>query len=136
MTRAKAHLLRSLIEKAAASLSDEDALEGMELFQVWAPGVAYLVTERVRYEGQLYRCEQAHTSQEIYPPDITPALWTPVAEPWEEWPEWRQPTGAQDYYIYGAKVSHNGKHWISKLDVNTYEPGVYGWDEAEEESNE
>ena len=29
-----------------------------------------------------------------------------------------------------AKVSHNDKHWVSTLDANTYEPGVYGWTEA------
>lgn len=125
--------MRRNIHLAARSLDDEHALETPELFEPWAAGVAYLVSERIRYDGVLYRCEQAHTSQEGWEPNITPAMWTPVAEPWEEWPEWRQPTGAQDYYTYGAKVSHNGKHWISKLDVNTYEPGVYGWDEAEED---
>ena len=30
-----------------------------------------------------------------------------------------------------AKVSHNGKHWISNADGNVWEPGVYGWTEAE-----
>jgi hypothetical protein len=29
----------------------------------------------------------------------------------------------------GAKVSHNGKHWISDVDNNVWEPGVYGWSE-------
>ena len=138
MTRAKAHLLRSLIEKAAASLSDEDALEGVELFPVWAPGVAYLVTERVRYEGQLYRCEQAHTSQEGWEPDITPAMWTPVAEPGEI-PVWRQPTGAQDAYRIGDKVHYPTKDdpvYVSTIDYNTYAPDVYGWELAEEENNE
>jgi hypothetical protein len=128
--------MRRNIHLAAKSLDDEQALETPELFPVWAPGVAYLVTERVRYEGQLYRCEQAHTSQEGWEPDKTPAMWTPVAEPWEEWPEWRQPLGVQDAYNEGDKVSHNDKHWISNTNYNTWEPGVYGWDEAEEENNE
>ena len=42
----------------------------------------------------------------------------------------KQPTGAQDAYAKGAKVSHNGKHWISDVDNNVWEPGVYGWSEA------
>ena len=42
----------------------------------------------------------------------------------------KQPTGAQDAYAKGAKVSHNGKHWVSTADNNVWEPGVYGWDEA------
>ena len=48
----------------------------------------------------------------------------------EEWPEWRQPTGAQDAYQYLDKVSHAGKHWISVANDNVWEPGVYGWEEV------
>lgn len=36
-----------------------------------------------------------------------------------------------DRYRLGSKVSHNAKHWVSEIDFNTYEPGVYGWSEAE-----
>ena len=31
----------------------------------------------------------------------------------------------------GAKCSHNGKHWMSDVDNNVWEPGAYGWTEAE-----
>lgn len=31
-----------------------------------------------------------------------------------------------------VQVSHNGKHWISSVDNNVWEPGVYGWTEQEE----
>ena len=47
-----------------------------------------------------------------------------------EFPEWRQPTGAHDAYSKGDKVSHNGKHWVSDVDGNVWEPGVYGWSEV------
>ena len=30
----------------------------------------------------------------------------------------------------GAKVSHKEKHWISTVDSNVWEPGVYGWEES------
>lgn len=42
---------------------------------------------------------------------------------------WIQPTGATDAYPAGAKVSHNSKHWISDVDNNVWEPGVFGWSE-------
>ena len=125
ITREKALLLRSLIEKAAISLTDEDALDAVELYPAWKPGTAYEVDERIRHEGILYRCVQAHTSQADWTPDVTPALWTVVSL--DEWPEWVQPTGAQDAYGFGAKVSHLDAHWTSDYDNNTWEPSVFGW---------
>lgn len=127
INRERAYALRAMIERAAVSLSDADALEAVELFAPWVVGAAYRVTERVRYGGKLYRCEQAHTSQSGWEPDAAPALWTEVSV--EEWPEWRQPTGAQDAYNTGDKVRHNDRHWVSAVDANTWEPGVYGWEE-------
>ena len=57
-----ARKLRPYIEKAAASLTDEDALEAVNLFANWQPDKAYIKDERVSYEGILYKCLQAHTS--------------------------------------------------------------------------
>lgn len=122
-----ARKLRTYIEKAALSLSDEDALEAIELYPAWRTATAYTVDERIRYDSTLYRCVQAHTSQDDWTPDAVPALWTVVSL--DEFPEWVQPTGAQDAYRIGDKVSHNDKHWVNTLDYNTYEPGVYGWSE-------
>ena len=127
MTRGKAKQLRALIESLAITLDDATALTGVELFPVWATDTAYAVGDRVQYNGVLYKCVQAHTSQADWMPDATPALWVIVSV--EEWPEWIQPTGAHDAYDKDAKVSHNGKHWKSTMDANVYEPGVYGWEE-------
>lgn len=124
--------LRELITKSAASLSDTDALDGIELFDPWAVGTDYSVDTRVRYEGTLYKCLIAHVSQESWTPDVSPSLWVRVDDPSIEWPEWVQPVGATDAYARGAKVSHNGKHWISDVDNNTWEPGIYGWIEVTE----
>ena len=74
-----ARRLRPLIIKASASLSDTDALEAVELFDEWKPDTDYERGDRRRYEGVLYKARQAHTSQEIYPPNIVPALWEVVA---------------------------------------------------------
>ena len=127
ITKEKARVLRKLIEQTAITLSDEEALEGVELFPMWKAETAYALNDRVQYNDVLYKCVQAHSSQSDWTPDVTPALWTEVSI--EEWPEWKQPTGAQDAYAVGDKVSHNDKHWISDVDANVWEPGVYGWTE-------
>lgn len=130
MTRERALILRSIIEKAAVSLPDEDALTAVELFPAWAANTEYERVIRVRYGDKLYRCEQAHTSQAGWTPDLTPALWTEVAEPGTI-PVWRQPTGAQDAYMSGDKVHYpdeDGPVYVCTVDYNTYAPGVYGWE--------
>ena len=77
----KARSLRPLIEKASASLSDEDALTGVELFRPWAVGIWLKQYGRVRYGANLYRVEQSHTTQAQYTPDITPALYSEIGKP-------------------------------------------------------
>ena len=132
MTREKAVLLRMMIEKSSTGLSDEDALDAVELFPAWVAAEDYSVDIRVRYSEKLYRCVQAHTSQDGWEPDKTPALWTEVAKPGEI-PVWRQPTGAQDAYMTGDKVHYpdkNGPVYVSLVDSNVWEPGVYGWEVA------
>ena len=130
MKREHAYALRDLMHKAAVSLSDEDALGGVELFPAWAADVAYAADVRVRYGEKLYKCVQAHTSQSGWEPDKTPALWTEVAKPGEI-PVWKQPTGAQDAYRIGDKVWYPEKDttvYISTMDNNVWEPTVYGWE--------
>ena len=124
MTRGKAKTLRNLIEQLSITLDDATALTGVELFPPWKL-IAYSVGDRVQYKGTLYKCVQPHTAQSDWTPDATPALWVVVTV--EEWPEWVQPTGAQDAYAKDAKVTHNGERWISDVDSNVWEPGVYGW---------
>ena len=77
----KARRLRPMIERAAVSLADEDALEAVELFPAWVADIAYAADERIRHGDKLYRCVQSHTSQSEWTPDQTPALWTEVAKP-------------------------------------------------------
>lgn len=80
----KARDLRPLVEKAAASLSDADALDGVELFPAWEADTEYKADERLRYDGKLWRVRQAHTSQAQYPPSIdTAALYAEVEKPGE-----------------------------------------------------
>ena len=125
----RARALRPYIEKASISLTDEDALQAVELFPQWVTGHAYVVDERLQYNGVLYRVVQAHTSQADWTPDITPAMFVVVSL--DEWPEFVQPTGAHDAYNKGDKVTFEGKHYISLIDGNVYSPAAYpaGWQE-------
>ena len=128
ITRQHALKLRELIVKASLSLSDEDALSGVELFPRWEANKAYVTGDRICYIDKLYKVIQSHTSQADWTPDVTKALYTEVSI--DEFPEWVQPLGSEDAYRINDKVSHNNKHWISTIDYNVYEPSVYGWNEV------
>ena len=133
MKREHAYKLRDTLHKAVVSLSDGDALEAVELFPLWAADTAYEMGVRVRFEEKLYRCEQAHSSQEGWEPPAVPALWTEVAKPGEI-PVWRQPTGAQDAYRIGDLVHYpdaDGPVYRCTIDYNVYAPDVAGWEVVE-----
>ncbi|MDR6227300.1 chitinase [Desmospora profundinema] len=60
----------------------------------WQPGVAYSKGDRVTYQGSLYECLQAHTSQDGWEPDRVPALWKAVdGTPGEDREAPSRPTG-------------------------------------------
>lgn len=81
MTREKAYKLRALIVKAAVSLADKDAVEGVELFEAWAVDTEYAAGDRRRRADRLYKCRQGHTSQAGWEPENAPALWEEIAKP-------------------------------------------------------
>lgn len=115
----------------SGAIDEVTATEHTDIFADWEANVSYAVGALRTYENVLYKCVQAHTSQADWTPPATPALWAKAGDPAEEWPEWSQPIGAHDAYAAGDKVSHSGKHWTSTVDANVWEPGVYGWIEAE-----
>lgn len=124
-----AQKLRPYIEKAAISLSDEDALEATNLFPIWEEGVAYTIDTRVRYEGILYRCLQAHTSQAAWTPFAAASLWAKVLIPDANViPEWEQPDSTNAYQI-GDKVMFEGQVYESIIANNIWSPAAYpaGW---------
>lgn len=115
-------------------LPDAIALTMPQIYDEWDPNSKeYIGKDKatpekpaaiVRRNEKLYRCLQSHTSQENWKPETSPSLWVEIADPALEWPEWKQPTGAHDAYDLNAKVSHNGKKWISQIAANTVEPGT------------
>lgn len=131
----QAQAIRAGMQALARTAPDAVLLaQPMVMYDEWsAESVEYVLDDIRQYNGLLYRCVQAHTSQATWTPEDAPSLWTRIADPAQEWPEWIQPTGAHNAYAQGAKVSHNGKHWISDVGANVWEPGVYGWTEQAEE---
>ena len=118
----KARKLRKVIEALSVNLDDAQALESKELFPLWSSEKEYAVDERVRYEDKLYKCLQAHTSQETWNPMDAPSLWAEVLIPDPTViPEWVQPDSTNPYMI-GDKATHNGFVWESLVDNNVWEP--------------
>lgn len=128
ITRKRARQLRKYIEQGSKDFSDEDALNSIELFPQWKTLTDYAAGDRVRDRGILYACVQTHISQDAWRPKDVPALWRVISI--EEWPQWIQPTGVQDAYKKWDKVSYMERHWISIVDDNVWQPGIYGWEEA------
>ena len=80
MKRSEALNLRKHIENAVQSLPDAAALEAVVLHPVWKAGIAYTACYKAQHNGKLWRCRQAHTSQEEWEPENVPALWEEICE--------------------------------------------------------
>lgn len=112
------------------AVDDNTALRMTEFYPEWAAGHDYSTGYKVQRGGKLWRCLQDHTAQADWTPDAAPSLWAKVLIPDETVvPEWEQPDSTNPYSA-GDKVTHNGKTWVSDVDNNVWEPGVYGWTEA------
>ena len=117
------------VNKAYALLKAMPDWEDAEdVIDQWAANMAYYLGDIVVHEDSEYECIQSHTSQAGWEPPNALALWKEYSSGGDI-PVWVQPTGAHDAYAKGDEVSHNGKTWVSDIDANTYEPGVYGWTE-------
>lgn len=117
------------------ALSDEVAMEVADLYPEWIANKKYLKDEIVKYgvnidnETQLYKITVEHVSQAQYPPNTDITHYTKIGFTEDGTTIWTQPLGGHDAYKQGDVVSHKGKTWISDLDGNVWEPGVYGWTE-------
>ncbi|WP_313127525.1 carbohydrate-binding protein [Proteiniclasticum ruminis] len=111
-------------------ITSEDMMDLIDDFKEYSIGSFYVAGDIFSLNNQLYQVLQAHTSQEDWPPDQTPALYKAIAPP-SVIPEWNQPTGAHDAYNKGDKVLFSGKVYESLIDGNTWSPSAYpqGWKE-------
>lgn len=113
VTVERAAELRPIIEAAATSLPDSEAATAVELFPAWAYPVSYAVGNRVSDGGKLYKCQQAHTSQEGWNPAATPAMWVVVDV---------DHAGTQDDPIPASRGMEYeyGKYYLDSEDGKTY----------------
>ena len=109
-------------------LKQAQAVKVRSLYPAYDPnGVQYAKDYKVMYNGTLYKCLQAHTSQTDWTPENAPSLWAKVLAGQEGTGigEWVQPESTNPY-MKGDQVTHNGKTWESLVDNNVWEPGVQG----------
>lgn len=122
--------LDKVLKPILASLNDEQALTFVELYDKWSVGKIYSIGDRVRYDGLLYKCLFDHYAQLDWNPYDSPSLWAKILTSEDGEPvEWIQPDSTNPY-MTGDKVTHNGLTWVSDVDNNVWEPGVYGWTEV------
>lgn len=123
----------------AATLTETQALEVASVYPAWEAGRAYETGDILQYgvnsvgDPQLYKVVQAHTSQEDWTPDATPALYDAFGLDDSGYPLWTQPSGAHDAYNTGDIVDYNGTLYQSLIDGNTWSPEAYpqGWQVVE-----
>ena len=107
---------------------DVVALEIQEFYDEWQVGVTYVVGRYVRYKEILYKVLTAHTSQEGWTPDSATSLFAKVLiDPNGGVLEWEQPDSTNPY-MKGDKVTFEGITYVSTVDNNVWQPGVYGWE--------
>ncbi len=112
------------------ALDDTTITEHADIFPVWDENLTGKEGTIVSVDGILYRATKDFGKGEL--PKESDS-WKAIGNPKDEFPNWSQPLGAHDAYKKGAKVAHNGKVWISELNSNVWEPGVYGWVETKKE---
>ena len=130
----QAHAIRASMDAAAIVLTDEQAVKALHIYPKWSgDDISYAAGDRRQYDGALYKCLTAHTSQAAWNPVDAPSLWAKVLIPDPGViPEWEQPESTNPY-MKGDKVTHNGKTWKSLIDNNVWEPGVVGTENLWEE---
>ena len=129
MTRNEAMRFINSLVTLRTSATDTQAMDAPAVYPTWKADVDYVVDDRVLYEDTLYKVLQSHTSQDGWNPIDAPSLFAKVLIPDEDViPAWEQPDSTNPY-MTGDKVAHNNKYWISTVDNNVWEPGVYGWKE-------
>lgn len=112
------------------TVEDSVIVEHAEVFPDWTETYSGKSGSIVRHDGVLYRCGR-DVDGDTAAPSNKSKVWSKVGEVTQKIAEWVQPTGAHDAYALDTEVAHNEKTWVSAVDSNVWEPGVYGWKEKE-----
>lgn len=78
MKKKEANEIVNALKRIRATLTDEVALDYIVLYPAWKVGKELSVSDRIKYDGKLYKVVQAHTTQESWTPDLTPSLFEPI----------------------------------------------------------
>lgn len=116
-----------------AGVDDDTALTMAPLYPEWQAGQEYKTGNRLRFgDGGFVRVLQDHKSQNDWQPDATPSLYSVISDPAEEWPEFKQPTGAHDVYMAGDKMTYKGEHYTCQRDNVAHSPEALpdAWEKA------
>ena len=62
------------------SVDDQTACRMKAFYPAWSAGVSYAAGYKVQDSGRLWRCLQAHTTQDGWEPENAPALWEEICE--------------------------------------------------------
>lgn len=111
-------------------IDEVTASEHTDLFLPWSTNTSYQVGDLRNYNGSLYKCLQAHTSQDDWTPDISSSLWKNLNITENGIQEWSQPISSVDAYNTGDEVMYKGIHYKSTIDNNVWAPDAYpqGWE--------
>jgi hypothetical protein len=103
----EAEVSRMLITQQINTLTVDDntALRMKSFYPVWAEGSAYSAGEKVQYDGELWRCLQAHTAIVTWEPVNAHSLWERINETHD---------GTMDDPIpySGNMALEKGKHYV------------------------
>ena len=106
--------LVAFLKAARLTADDQTALAGMELYPTWAVGIAVAKDSRYQYNGKLYKCVQAHTTQADWTPNVTPALWTVIDVAHTGTIDDPIPASAGMEYVYGKYYIEGETVYICK----------------------
>lgn len=129
---------RRVFELFAAQITDESVMmEVADMFPTWAQlvekkaackaGTVFRWGTNDDNETQLWSFVSDYVPVDTYTPDQDATHYKKIGITEEGVKIWTQPLGATDAYMAGDEVSHNGEIWVSDIDSNVWEPGVYGW---------
>ena len=119
---------KNKITKEEAEELEELARENANPINSYAPlqeQIDKLYANMKELEARVSLLEQEQSTEQPQEP----------TEPVEEYPPYKQPTGAHDAYHVGDKITYNGKKYICKLDNCVWTPDAYpaGWEVVESE---
>lgn len=127
----RAKELRKTIEQLAQNLSDNDALDNIELFPSWGINQVYRVGYKVKYHNKLYRVTEDHLSTEEKNPADAGLLFSQIFYIQPDVPRpWVKPTSLNPYTA-GDLVIFEDKTYKSLISNNMWSPAEYpiAWEE-------